>query len=173
MTTRTLRPLPTDEDTIRLVVLQPSNSEDAEIDCEIRRVKLSENPQYEALSYAWGTHDTDVVISANGRIATIWENLSFCLRRLRSSDTPRTLYIDALCINQTDLNEKNHQVKLMGQIFRTAQRVLVWLGEAADHSDELFDYLKHLKATVNSSRKHGSMIQAKDQLFKRSYWSRT
>lgn len=91
---------------------------------------------YEALSYAWGNavfpNIIEVYESSDGdetnRSIPITKNLFDALQRLRS-DVPRTLWVDALCINQDDLGEKGHQVANMGQIYRNARRVIVWLGE--------------------------------------------
>jgi hypothetical protein len=57
------------------------------------------------------------------------KNLYSALLRLRHSETDRTLWVDALCINQSDLDEKGQQVSLMREIFKRAGKVTMWLGE--------------------------------------------
>jgi Heterokaryon incompatibility protein (HET) len=56
-------------------------------------------------------------------------NLVSALRHLRKSNESRLIWTDALCINQGDSKEKTHQVKLMSDIYRTAHRCLLWLGD--------------------------------------------
>lgn len=90
--------------------------------------------EYEALSYTWG----DVKDLANrgeillhGQEHEITQNLESGLRHLRFKDKPRILWADAVCINQTDLDERVQQVSQMHQIYNPggASHVLVWLGE--------------------------------------------
>jgi len=90
-------------------------------------------PPYEAISYAWGTdtsseHVTN--ISVNGRMSAIRvrRNVSNMLQALRWENGLRRVWIDALCINQNDLEEKEQQVRRMGDIYADADRVLIWLG---------------------------------------------
>jgi hypothetical protein len=64
------------------------------------------------------------------------------LLSLRDPGLPRILWIDAVCINQGDNEEKLHQIQTMARIYSVASRVLVWLGEAADDSDEAIDALR-------------------------------
>jgi hypothetical protein len=92
---------------------------------------------YEALSYAWGNSgrsETIEICDASAiepidLILPITRNLYEALQRLRSEE-PRTFWLDAICINQDDLEEKGHQVAGMGHVYREADRVVVWLGEA-------------------------------------------
>ncbi|KAF5232415.1 hypothetical protein FAUST_8743 [Fusarium austroamericanum] len=104
-------------------------------------------PAYEALSYTWGDQDpasTVAVQSINNLneepehlhqgFLTIGENLDEALRHLRYPHRPRTMWIDALCINQSDVEERNHEVKRMGDIFRLATRVVAWIGPAYEGS---------------------------------------
>ncbi|CZS85854.1 unnamed protein product [Fusarium graminearum] len=104
-------------------------------------------PAYETLSYTWGDQDsasTVAVQSINNLneepehlhqgFLTIGENLDEALRHLRYPHRPRTMWIDALCINQSDVEERNHEVKRMGDIFRLATRVVAWIGPAYEGS---------------------------------------
>jgi hypothetical protein len=95
-----------------------------------------ENLQYEAVSYCWGSvHRTSQVISENQAIM-VTENLIAALLRFRNPTKERILWIDSICINQNAIDERNHQVKLMGNVYQNASRVLVWLGEE-DETTEL------------------------------------
>jgi len=98
---------------------------------------LRDIPSYEALSYAWGDPRSDDIIRIQiGKDFTphISPNLFAALRKLRLPLKPRRLWIDALCINQHDVREKGHQVRLMDEIYRQANNVLIWLGEETEHS---------------------------------------
>ncbi|KAK4169730.1 hypothetical protein QBC43DRAFT_198160 [Cladorrhinum sp. PSN259] len=98
-----------------------------DIECSFETVALESAPPYEALSYAWGNEDPTVEILIDGRRFLIRPNLAYALAALRTTE-PRLLWVDALCINQDNVHERNHQVRLMGDIYRRATTVLVWLG---------------------------------------------
>ena len=110
------------------------------------------SPSFEALSYVWGCPDMSdevIIISTSNHdqiegIVGITANLDAALRYLRFEDRPRTLWIDAICINQGDLNERSEQVQRMAQIYTQSQRVVVWLGEASSDSKLALDSLCHL-----------------------------
>jgi hypothetical protein len=95
----------------------------------------------ECLSYVWGPPLNPQSISMNRKTIHIRQNLRAALEAIRDEVKLRTLWIDALCINQKDVHERNKQVASMGKIFHYATKVLVWLGEAADDSDLLFDHI--------------------------------
>jgi hypothetical protein len=116
-------------DSIRLIELLPG-PKGTPLTCNIIDVRKGDQPIYEALSYAWGepvfSHEIREVPSDT--ILRLTVNLHDALQALRDEDTIRTLWADAIAINQLDLKEKGHQVALMGPIYRDAQRVVVWLG---------------------------------------------
>jgi hypothetical protein len=101
---------------IRLVVLSPGQGNET-LQCHLRIVRLSRAGRYEALSYEWGSpNDNTSLIILNGQLFRVQKNLSRALKALRSERVEQTFWIDALCINQEDKTEKNHQVPLMGDI---------------------------------------------------------
>jgi hypothetical protein len=85
---------------------------------------------FEALSYVWGTTNDSTIISIDGNFVSITKSLEAALRHLRLRDCPRSLWIDYICINQDDVEERNRQVAQMGLIYEFASSVLIWLGEA-------------------------------------------
>ena len=91
---------------------------------EFRSVRLDAAPEYYALSYAWGTKFREVP-SLGLRIT---DNLFSALSNL-AEEKPRLWWIDALCIDQQNVKEKNEQVKLMHEIYGKAEQVCIWLGE--------------------------------------------
>ncbi|KAF4956779.1 hypothetical protein FGADI_3561 [Fusarium gaditjirri] len=98
-------------------------------------------PDYEALSYVWGDITPARYIDLGGLDISITPNLHSALIHLRSPDTVRTLWVDALCINQSVHGERNQQVRIMGDIYKSARQVVVWLGDAADDSHLVFQHL--------------------------------
>jgi len=121
-------PLP-QGDYLRLIVLHPGNNDD-EIECELEiETHRCAKDRYAAMSYVWGDPRDTVDILCNQRIVPITRSRQGALRQFRHPRTTRTLWSDALCINQGDLAEKSEQVDNMGRIYRNAMRVLVWLGD--------------------------------------------
>jgi hypothetical protein len=84
---------------------------------------------YEALSYTWGDATDTRTIIVNGSKHQVTRNLEAALRHLRQSDYSRKLWCDAVCINQTDNQEKSIQVQRIGDISNSASKVLIWLGK--------------------------------------------
>ncbi|KAJ0110225.1 HET-domain-containing protein [Diaporthe amygdali] len=96
-------------------------------------------PKFEALSYTWGDSTSPIsafVASSTdpGLTMPIGRNLAMALRYLRSKDQSRTLWVDAVCINQNDVDERNVEVKRMKDVYTLANRTVIWLGEEADES---------------------------------------
>jgi hypothetical protein len=129
---------------IRLLSLLPGRYNE-DIRCTLKKVSLDDNPEYEALSYVWGDeHITKfILLDQCGFSATL--NLEVALRHLRWEDRPRTLWVDAICVNQENIAERNSQVQLMRSIYEKASRVLVWLGEEADDSGVALDLVSSMK----------------------------
>lgn len=100
------------------------------IQCELFETFLHqmEGVPYKALSYAWGDSPVAYKISINDRRSLVKENLHMALLALRQTDEDRLLWIDAICIDQSNDKEKGHQVGQMRRIYECAQRVVVWLG---------------------------------------------
>jgi hypothetical protein len=132
---------------IRLLCLEPGSYEE-DIHCRLKHVKLKDKPTYEALSYMWGDATVRRIVFLSGHPHSVTENLEIALRHLRKTDKARTLWIDALCINQNNLKERAEQVQKMKKIFDTAGSVLAWLGEATEDSDEAFVVLQELSEAI-------------------------
>jgi hypothetical protein len=106
-------------------------------DYTLFHVSLDDNPAFTALSYTWGDLTLTEEISVNGHPLQITQSLATALSSIWSEDTDIILWADAICVNQMDLVERTAQVQLMHQVYRTAQRVLIWLGLPTDHTDEI------------------------------------
>jgi hypothetical protein len=175
------KPLDFDKHQIRLVELQPSQRVDAEVICNLKTASFAQHaPHYEALSYAWGDPRSVDFIKLDGITAPVTVNLATALRHLRNSTEVRVLWIDALCINQSDNNERAHQVKAMKEIYQNALATRVWLGLAGPDNDLAFDFFAYLAQGpsalsdtlpdfLQEGMKH--LVQFKE-LFQRSWWSR-
>lgn len=114
--------------TFRLLRIVPAIDQHQQLECTCHLYNIDGAPQYEALSYVWGSPTPSVEILCNGQTVEIGPELSYALRRLRLRHSPRIIWADALCINQQDDAEKSHQVPLMGSIYSLAKTVVVWLG---------------------------------------------
>lgn len=128
------KPLDDSSREIRLVNLQPGLEPDP-IHVTLSHALLDGNVAYDALSYAWGDPNITLPITIDGLPFQVTVNLESGLRHLRLPTEPRTIWIDAICIHQTNLEERGHQVRRMGSVYANARNVLVWLGPATDDSD--------------------------------------
>ncbi|KAJ9621299.1 hypothetical protein H2203_007351 [Taxawa tesnikishii (nom. ined.)] len=151
-------PLPNARST-RVLALCPETS--STLVCELSVVLVDDDPAYEALSYTWATEDGDYSLSSqiycNGCQLNVTRNCYAALRRLRLSSEKRTLWVDAICIDQTSDREKAQQVKLMGDIYRKSPRALVWLGESIENSEAALLFLERLAAARRSSQELPSL----------------
>lgn len=155
------QPLP-DEESIRVLVLSPGEGDDP-LSGVLKTIHLSNRRQtlrsaqrahkrqktstetevirwtpeipYEAISYVWGSDTKDHVIVLSGKTHQITANLSDALHQCRFTDQSRALWADSICIDQNKLDEKSHQVYMMGRIYASSQRTLVCLGhDNGDHA---------------------------------------
>jgi hypothetical protein len=118
----------TEPHSIRVLELQPSWKRDADLVIRLLEVSIDKPPNFEALSYAWESQELDQRIMCDGDTLLISATCKAALVRLRRKRKPRLLWIDQICINQTSLKEKNHQVAIMGEIYSRAERTIVWFG---------------------------------------------
>ncbi|KAK7962961.1 heterokaryon incompatibility 6 OR allele [Apiospora aurea] len=143
-------------DAFRLLVLEPGVPEDA-LCCRILHTTHSRNLDYEALSYTWGSPATGdepaPTCLIDGKAMPIRRNLYDALRHLRWRDYERVLWIDALCIDQSNVAERNHQVGRMRDIYSNAETVRVWLGLASKTSSIAMSWIDEL-----ASRRHRNSL---------------
>ena len=149
-------------DTIRLIKLQPlaGGPQSAPLDCRIVHVRRSKrSTRFDAISYTWGEPDFSAELNCGGtnEVIKITPNLASALRRFRFPNRPRRLWVDAVCINQSDDAEKSQQVSMMGQIYSKAAEVLVWVGDAVEDTSVSMDFLKEV-AQVSAQLEPGSAI---------------
>jgi hypothetical protein len=122
------------------------------ITCSLEVVELIHAPEYIALSYTWGAPSPCRQICIDGCSSNVRLNLWTALNTLAIHGLPKDLpddtrhfWIDAICINQEDIDERNQQVAIMGEIFSQAKCVITWLGEADSHTSDFFmDYMSNI-----------------------------
>lgn len=151
---------------IRLARLESGSG--GEVACELRTFSLHEEQEldYVALSYTWGpSTDEDSAkgitdkpayqIKCNGEPLEITENLHNFLLRASSDDAiaSKLMWIDAICIDQTNEQERTSQVKLMATIYRSAALVIVWLGREDEHTGRSFQLVHALFKCSEEQRK--------------------
>ncbi|KAK5651247.1 hypothetical protein OQA88_12655 [Cercophora sp. LCS_1] len=143
-------PLPPSVDAIRVLTLEPGAFTDR-LKCTLATAPFSAKPRYAALSYTWGPPYPDMeglagataknsssypsgpsvditTVTVNNHTFKIHTNLALALLHLRSKTITLPLWIDAICINQSDILERNAQVSMMSFIYSRAQKVIAWLG---------------------------------------------
>jgi hypothetical protein len=147
---------------IRLLRLIPNKNETAIIECELLNYSLEPGKgthPYEALSYVWGNPNEIVPIFIDGHVFSVTTNLYAALLCLRDRDIARTVWVDAICIDQANQEEKEHQIQSMAKIYGHANRVVVWLGVAADDSDLVLEATRLAGAKKSTNSLDSERIQ--------------
>lgn len=136
----------------RLLIVEPgSGSGSEEVHCRIINVTHSWRTRYDALSYTWGDETLQETIIVDGLCTIITKNLYLALVHLRDPVRRRLLWIDALCIDQDNPEERDEQVKNMGSIYSKAQHVVIWLGEQTEDVQQVFSIIKKSAKLAASS----------------------
>jgi hypothetical protein len=138
------KPLDETKQDIRILTLHAAKTGDAEevIRCTLEHTTLATAGPYTALSYCWGfpgeTKDVDLNgITTPGRL-----NLWHFLQSIRTIRGTTRVWVDYLCINQNDHQERNHQVRLMSDIYSGTAEAITWLGLADSSSIIAFEALR-------------------------------
>jgi hypothetical protein len=166
-------PLPEPTTQIRVLDILPGSAGQP-LCTELRVVNIADGPFYSAISYTWGTSECGKLIWVNENGCDIPQNLWSVLCRVRERWGVVSLWVDALCIDQGNNDEKTCQVQLMGSIYAKAANTFIWLGLEADDSTEVFDFIDdygsgHDRGLLRSER---SIANAMASLCRREYWSR-
>jgi len=157
---------------VRLLIIEPGSREQ-KIHCRLKVADLAfaDKLQYEALSYVWGPPDLAKTIEINYNTFAVSTALFQALIHLRYNREPRTIWIDAISINQVDLAERSTQVLLMQDIYSKASRVVVWLGEVEPWG------LKYLLEAADTAVEgenfiHYGAVNVVSNLLRRPWWAR-
>lgn len=136
------KPLITHQRPIRLLRFVDRPEEDGPIQLQLETFSLNHAPSYDALSYVWGDPAANCRITVNGDSFMVGSSLYYALSQLgRAKEADSHLWIDAICINQNDADEKSSQVRQMRDTFQQADCVWVALGESSDHVDRMLDLM--------------------------------
>ncbi|CAI6092927.1 unnamed protein product [Clonostachys chloroleuca] len=128
---------------IRLLTIFAAGDFEATLRAKLRTYRLDSAPEYIALSYVWGKAEATLPIYIDGHMLKIRKNLSVALKRWRRRQSTFRIWVDAICINQEDNDEKSSQVQLMRFIYQSARMVLIYL-EEADGWEEANKAMQHL-----------------------------
>lgn len=166
-------PLDYSRASIRLLQIHADLSRAGLIQCSLTHTTISETP-YSCLSYRWGEPLPSWKILINGRAHRVGGNLYDFLDTFRQSTRNQSteyVWIDAICIAQDDVLERNHQVTQMGDIYSTARSVYVWLGKMPS----IAPIVTSLKNWQNPTYEDISTVRSgllSDYLFENEYWNR-
>lgn len=121
------KPLDTTKQRIRLLKLEKGN--EGYIRCTINTFNIETAPPYQALSYVWGPPNPVRYILVGEKRMIIQSNLYRCLLNLRREKEVDYLWIDQICIDQSNTIERNHQVQLMSLIYSRCSSMIIWLSD--------------------------------------------
>ncbi|KAI0547896.1 heterokaryon incompatibility protein-domain-containing protein [Xylaria curta] len=128
---------------IRIITLHPGDRKE-KIQISLTRHAIDPNsiPVYMAVSYVWGHPRLTESILCNGAALQVTSSVFGILKRLRHTLKCTCLWIDAICINQLDVQERSHQVQLMKHIYPNASQVLIWTGEHDSNTSRIFSWFE-------------------------------
>lgn len=127
----------------RLLRLLPASGTPS---CTLECVEVGHTSlQYQALSYVWGTDSPSDDLVCNGQLLKVGRNLNSALIAIREKDEEKILWVDAICINQQDVQERYQQVTMMGTIYMNATCVLIWVGE--DETNDAYECFNLIRET--------------------------
>jgi hypothetical protein len=161
-------------DAVRVLVLKPNSDFNADLEGEIIQYRRSEmfsntdsDAHYDAISYTWGhpTFSCQLFCDRHSSVLNITLNVDSMLRHLRTTSSRCYLWIDAVCLNQSDATEKKEQIPLMGEIYREAKEVRIWLGKAVWDISRVFTFLKYLAILAKTHKPTAAVREAALKLF--------
>ncbi|KAF5700270.1 het-6OR heterokaryon incompatibility (het-6OR allele) [Fusarium mundagurra] len=148
-----------------------------EIECKIIHVRLENAPKYEALSYVWGDQERKQKIRIRAGRRTILDrshysipvtlSLFSALGSLRYASKTRVLWIDQICIDQDNTQEKNEQVPRMRHIYEMATCTIIWLGDSIQDSEILWEMYKTLSTPAPINDSHSVMLTLDQRILAR------
>lgn len=178
-------PLHKSSKSIRLISIQPEEYSPLGLACSFRKSPLAQCPPFRALSYTWGTAtEAPKTLFVDGQSLLIRPNLWYALCSIREQfkeckdhlRRPILLWVDAICIDQENVAERNRQVNLMNEIFSKADSVIVWLGTSVPTIDlalEIMDdVLSNGETALKCFNKSSDRSRALLHLFRHPYWTR-
>jgi hypothetical protein len=171
----------THPENIRLLQLLPKRDDQMNIRCELFEYPFRNSGclsyPYEAISYVWGSENKPCSIIINDQALFITQSLHALLLRLQDLNCSRIVWADAVCIDQKNVMEKEHQIQFMAEIYANANRVVVWLGETKDSSDQALEAIRlageeSMKPLQSEPSQPAIPQQAVSQLLQRQWFQR-
>ncbi|KAK8182955.1 heterokaryon incompatibility protein-domain-containing protein [Phyllosticta citribraziliensis] len=154
----------------RVLKIHPG-AKGAPLEADLVHASLTDAPQYQALSYTWGSLEPPFYMSCNGIEMRVTKSLYDALCNARKEDETLTIWADAVCINQKDVAEKSVQVALMREIYSKADSLFIWVGQPKDPDDatlvsDTFDHLAFMM-----TEKFGCSPKERLEFLKPSQWT--
>ncbi|KAJ5055757.1 heterokaryon incompatibility protein-domain-containing protein [Bipolaris maydis] len=138
---------------IRLITISAGRFNDPLV-CTLSHKDLDSHqiPEYETISYCWGNAAQRNIIVLNNLPISVPSSSAAALRHVRLCQSDRTVWLDAICINQNDIEERSRQVAIMGAIYRNGTRNLIYLGDedVGEARDSIAAILKDASETEGS-----------------------
>jgi len=132
--------------TIRLLTIE-SDDPRAPLRCKLSETCLdTTTTTYNALSYCWGENHSPIQINCNSQPFVVTPNLHSALLEYRHRAIQTPLWVDAVCIDQSNVSERTSQVRMMDEIYTEAECVIVWLGDAEATDGLALEFLKTIHA---------------------------
>ncbi|EXF74697.1 HET domain-containing protein [Colletotrichum fioriniae PJ7] len=140
-------------DSIRIVILDPAPDAQSPLRCSLAQYDKVEQMKnfgtkkdFEAVSYTWGDAPPSCQLMIEGAFSfDISPTVDSLLRALRQPSTTRSLWIDAICLNQQDAGEKAQQLPRMGRIYKGTKEVHIWLGDPDDKTAAIFSAIRMMQ----------------------------
>jgi hypothetical protein len=146
---------------IRALQLEPASAKPHPIRARLQLIDLDDEPHYNCLSYTWsGPRYQDVgeewefpnrIMIIDGVEVPIRRNLLEALIHIRTLSIAALIWVDAVCINQQDMQERNSQVAMMGKIYKNAEEVVIWLGPSDKYTKVTLEAIRRFNYTREES----------------------
>ncbi|KAK0644001.1 heterokaryon incompatibility protein-domain-containing protein [Cercophora newfieldiana] len=169
----------------RIIRLASAPNHDDPLIAALELVDVSNTTPYEALSYTWGTDPPSDYLWLSDIPLPIKPNLEAALRSLRLPNMVRRLWVDAVCIDQSNVDEKSRQIQYMRLVYKHSARVIVWLGLKTPGVEQAFEIASRFSAAMDELEGAAASTAGNDldpetveaylylhDLFERPYWTR-
>lgn len=159
---------------IRILRLHGYGDPDGLIHCSLQTKSLLDDIKYSAISYVWGDPTERVELACGFIVVRVTKGLHSVLANLRkqleTKDDWLDIWIDGLCINQQDLDERSSQVLLMGRIYKQSHRTIVWLGEEANDSDRVMASIRKTGRKESLDPSNPRVVAGFSELWDPRFW---
>jgi len=144
-------PPPIEGQYIRLTEILGELTDAGCVQCLLHHIPFDhDTPEYETLSYCWGTSSDVHTISCNGQRLRVTQTLHRAMHALLTPGKSRLVWIDQLCINQHDDTEKTQQVSIMRDIYQRSALTIAWVGNADYHTDAALEAAHRIAMAMTS-----------------------